>query len=702
MYNEYQDKFFNRLADEFETIHPEVDVVIERVTGGSWVDFQISLINDYWNGTPPDVAQINADWLQRFINAGLLDPAPDDLGQYLKSQPVSDTLKSILYKDNVPYGVIHIATWQSLYYNKAQFREVGLDPNRPPQNWGELLDYAKKLTVYDADGKVKRAGFSLRKSGYAPGTAQKFLDFYFSAGGVLFDKDNKQCLMNSDAGVRALQFYLDCLYTDKVDGFEVVGDTDGFAHGTVSMFFRDPWVIKNFHDNVPDLDYGVADITPDKISSSNGGFQPLVVASNSPHKKLAWDFVRYMTRPEAMAEYSANEMQAPFDAVAKNYPEFQTNDAFRIFLEQQNVQGFPQVKNSDQIQTIIGNTVESVCRANSDPKAALDQMVAKINPLLATSEKKGSISPKVVSGYLLGILLIGFLSYIIVWWQRDKSGRWGFILIAPMIVYFAIFFIYPILSSLILSFWDYNPLEPVSPFIGLDNYKSCLTDPVFLLAFKNTAVYSFWTVLLGTVISLALAIAMNKALEAVGLYRTLFFIPVVTSIMGSVLVWKYLYQPDATGLFNMLLVHFHIGKQIWLQNEKMALGCVIAMAVWKNMGFNMIIFLAGLKAIPEIYYEAASIDGASGWQKFKHITLPSLRPTVLFVVVTSLISTFQVFTQIVGMTEGGPNNATRTIVYHIYEAGFKDFRLGYASAAAVIMLIVVGFITWLQFRIAKD
>jgi ABC-type sugar transport system permease subunit len=172
--------------------------------------------------------------------------------------------------------------------------------------------------------------------------------------------------------------------------------------------------------------------------------------------------------------------------------------------------------------------------------------------------------------------------------------------------------------------------------------------------------------------------------------------------MGAVLVWKYLYLPDATGLFNMILGGLGIDNLLWLQDEKLALGCLIAMSVWKNMGFNMIIFLAGLKAIPDMYYEAAAIDGASEWQKFRYITLPSLRPTILFVVVTSLIATFQVFTQVVGLTEGGPNNATRTIVYHIYEVGFKDFQLGFASAAAVIMLIVVGFITWLQMRIARD
>ncbi len=702
MYNEYQTEFFNRMALEFEEMHPEIDVVIERVTGGSWTDFEISILNDYWNGTPPDVARINEGWLNRFIGAGLLEPAPDDLVDYLETQPVSDSLKQVLYRDDDAYGVIHAATWQNLYYNRDHFSEVGLDPEHPPENWDELLDYAQRLTVYDDDGDILRAGLSLRKSGYAPGTGMKFFDFFFSAGGEIFNEDLSNCLINSDAGVRSLQLYVDCLYEYRVDGFEVVGDAEGFANGNVSMFYRGPWVINYLAENAPDVNYGVANICADEISSSNGGYYPLCVASESSQKDLAWEFIRYLIRPEHLAEHARNEKSVPFDIEAAAYPEFAENEAFMTFLQQENVKAFPTVPHQNEIQAMIGETVERVARSGEDPTAALDALVARIDPLLQVTERKESINPKLISGYILGLLLIGFLAYVVVWWRRDPQGRNGYVLIAPMLIYFAIFFIYPIVSSLTLSFWDYNPLESANPFIGLGNYKDCITDAGFLKAFKNTAVYAFWTVLLGTVISLSLALVMNRALEAIGLYRTLYFIPVVTSIMGAVLVWKYLYLPDSTGLFNMILNGLGADNVLWLQDEKLALGCLITMSIWKNMGFNMIIFLAGLKAIPDMYYEAAAIDGANEWQKFRFITLPSLRPTILFVVVTSLIATFQVFTQVVGLTEGGPNNATRTIVYHIYEVGFKDFQLGYASAAAVIMLVVVGFITWLQMRIARD
>jgi len=709
MYNEFQDEFFNRLADEFEQMHPEIDVVIERVTGGSWTDYKVSLLNDYGNRTPPDIARINDGWLGQLIGAGMLDPAPPDIVEYLDSQPISPGLKNLLRVDGETYGLIHAASWQCLYYNRDHFTEVGLDPDHPPETWDELIDYAQRLSVYDDNGDLVRAGLSLRKSGFAPGTGMKFFDFYFSAGGEIFDESRTHCLLNSDAGVRSLQLYIDCIYNYRVDDFEVVGDSDGFANGTVSMFYRGPWVMNYLRENAPDINYSVANICADEISASNGGFYPFCVASDSREKELAWEFVRYMITPEHMAEHARNENMVPFDTVASQYPEFLANEGFQVFLRQQNVREFPAVPNSDEIQTRIGEMIERVARSGleggepEDAKEALDALVADIDRLLQSEVRTDSIDPRIISGIVITILLAAALLLMVLWWIRDPGSRWGYILVLPMLIYFGIFFIYPIITSLTLSFWDYNLLEPANPFVGFDNYRACAHDENFIMAIRNTGLYAFWTVLLGVSMSLALAVVLNKAFEAVGLYRTLYFIPVITSIMASVLVWKYLFRPNDIGLFNMVLGWFGMDPVNWLGgNGNVALGALIVMAIWKNLGFNMIIFLAGLKAIPDSFYEAASIDGASEWQKFRYITLPSLKPTILFVLVTSLIATFQVFTQIIGMTEGGPGNATRTIVYHIYEVGFGFFDLGYASAAAVVMLVIVGFITWIQMRIARD
>ncbi len=177
MYNEYQEDYFQKCATDFEELHPEIDVVIERVTGGSWTDFEISISNDYGNRTPPDIARVSDGFLPRLIDAGLLDEAPVEVAEFLDAQPVSDDLKSLLRRGDKVYGPIQSATWQALYYNRDHFREAGLDPDRPPRNWDELLEYARRLTRYDEDGMIVRAGLSLRKSGYSPGTGMKFFDF---------------------------------------------------------------------------------------------------------------------------------------------------------------------------------------------------------------------------------------------------------------------------------------------------------------------------------------------------------------------------------------------------------------------------------------------------------------------------------------------------------------------------------------------
>jgi len=541
-----------------------------------------------------------------------------------------------------------------------------------------VLEYASKLTKWK-DGKVVRAGLSLRKGGYAPGTAMKFYDFFFSAGGRLYDEEKKHSLLNSQAGIDALQFYLDILYEYKYDGYEVEGDFDGFLNGTVSMFCRGPWVVKGLHDKAPHIDYGVGHIPAKTRSASNGGIYPLCVASDSEVKELGWEFVRYLMDADNIAEHYAAEMSAPPVAEAAAREEFKGNKIYESFITQENVIAITVVPRMNEIETMIGTTIEDVIRNNKDPKTELDALVGKINNILQEAPAQGtsSVNPEAVAWTLLIIGALVFIIYIGWFWKKDRTDKMAYLFLLPFIIYFGIFFIYPIVSSLILSFWEFNPLDKEHPFVGLGNYAEALKDDTFRISLWNTVVYAVWTVIFGVILSLALAMALNRTMSGVGIYRTLYFL-------------------------NMILGMFGQDGKLWLKDEKLAMPCLIAFGVWKSLGFNMIIFLAGLKAIPAIYEEAASVDGAGSWQRFRHVILPTLRPTLLFVVVTTLILAFQVFTQVVGMTEGGPNNATRTIVYHIYEIGFRDFRLGYASAAAVVMLIIVGVITYIQMRLIRE
>jgi multiple sugar transport system permease protein len=282
----------------------------------------------------------------------------------------------------------------------------------------------------------------------------------------------------------------------------------------------------------------------------------------------------------------------------------------------------------------------------------------------------------------------------------DPETRSAYWLLMPVLVFFAVFQYYPILKSIAISFTQYGLLMPETPFVGLQNYVRQFQDPLFLSALGNTLLFVGAAVGVGVTLALALAVLVERTGRWAKVYRTLYFVPVVTSLMATSMVWRWLYSPN--GLINYFLTAAGLEAQPWLLSESLALPALIVLTIWKNLGFDLVLFSAALQSIPKTYYEASSLEGASAWQDFWYITLPQLRPIVLLVSVTAVIRSFRVFTIILAMTQGGPINATRTIVYHIYEQGIQYDEMGYASAAAVILLIIVGMATYAQLRVNRS
>ncbi len=283
---------------------------------------------------------------------------------------------------------------------------------------------------------------------------------------------------------------------------------------------------------------------------------------------------------------------------------------------------------------------------------------------------------------------------------RVKENIEAYTLLIPGIAFFVIFHYYPIVSALFMSFFDYKLVETVHPFVGLRNYIALARNASFAMAFKNTLYYSVGTLFAGVALALLLAMIFDKTSLLVEFFKTLYFIPVVTSMVASSLIWQYIYQPNV-GLLNRVLHVVGVGPYAWLLDAGLAMPSIIVMSIWKRLGFNIVIFLAGLKSIPGVYYEAALIDGASWLQKFRYITLPLLKPITLFVFITTAINSFQVFTQVFVMTSGGPMGATETLVYAIYNEGFKFFRLGSACAMTFVMFSVILIFTVLQMKLTK-
>ena len=285
-------------------------------------------------------------------------------------------------------------------------------------------------------------------------------------------------------------------------------------------------------------------------------------------------------------------------------------------------------------------------------------------------------------------------------YRASSDSRSAFILMLPVILFFLLFQYYPILKSVVISFMEYGLLRRETPFVGFQNYLNQLRDPLFLSALGNTLVFVAVVVIIGVFLALLLSVLVERTGKWAKLYRTLYFIPVVTSLLATSMIWRWLYASN--GLINFLLTYFGLSSQSWLLSEQLALPSLMVLTIWKNLGFDLVLFAAGLQAIPDEFYEASRIDGASWFQNFWFITLPQLKPIVVLVSITAIIRSFQVFTVILAMTQGGPLNSTRTIVYHIYEQGIQYDEMGYASAAAVILLMIVGLFTYVQLKMGRE
>lgn len=283
--------------------------------------------------------------------------------------------------------------------------------------------------------------------------------------------------------------------------------------------------------------------------------------------------------------------------------------------------------------------------------------------------------------------------------QRSET-RTAYFFLFPNIVGFILFSLLPVGATLVISLLNWDLIR--SPkFIGIDNYNKLLTDdPLFREILGNTAYYVAGVVPLSVILSLALALAMNNGLKGISLFRAIFFIPVITSSVAVAMLWRWLYNTDY-GLINTGLHAIGLPYVPWLTSTKWAMPAVIIMAVWKSLGYNMVIFLAGLQGISPTLYEAAALDGASGWQRFRDITLPLLGPTTFFILIISVINSFQVFDLTFILTQGGPGIATTTIVMYIYNQAFQYFQMGYAAAIAWVLFIIIFAITVLQVQLQK-
>jgi multiple sugar transport system permease protein len=280
---------------------------------------------------------------------------------------------------------------------------------------------------------------------------------------------------------------------------------------------------------------------------------------------------------------------------------------------------------------------------------------------------------------------------------RLQKASAPYIFILPGVVFYLMVTIVPMITGFWMSFHNWSIIRPTQPWVGLANYRKLLADPLFWTSMKNTLTYSLGVVPLQMVLALLVALLLNTGIKGKKYFRLLYYLPVITPLSIAAVIWTWMYHPNL-GIFNQIVSLIGLQPQDWLGDPNWAMFSVILVAIWSGIGYRMVVYLAALQGIPRTYYEAAAIDGAGRWDAFRYITLPLLKPTTLYILVTSVISSFQVFGLINVLTGGGPLDATQVVVSYIFKRAFGDLQFGLAAAMSFVLFGIILVITVIQWK----
>ena len=672
------------------------------------------------SGMPPDVMMIDLPAAPGYIVRGALE----DISSFVEREGWSDKefftslWNSGRYKKRA-YVVPLNSDIRCLIYNRQLFREAGLDPDRPPVTWDELHDYAKRLTLRDTQGHVIQLGFAASAS-LDP---IQLLVAGWQKGGDLASTDLTRMTLNTPPYIEAMRFcqkMIDIQGTGDYLRFLTSGGSaletqDGYFTGNIAMRLITGFYLSLQREFAPTMDARLAAFPmPEKDAvpvSWISGFG-LGLLQGCRHPEGAWELIKHLVSEESQFRIATEMGLLPVLRSVAYRPEIY-NDPNRKFLIDMtdNCRVYPQVP---VIMEAFGNLTKAV-EAVAYGKKSPEQALAGANR--ATQESLDAYLfrerlplfpwPWVIwSGVLIGAGITVFLGRATVRvCQRGRMSRnallTGYGFAAPWLAGMIIFTAGPMLVSFLYGFCDYQVLKPAR-WAGLANYyRMFFEDPLFWKSLWNTTYYTTLTVPLGTILSLGLALLLNQPLHGMRVFRTIFYLPTLITGVAVSMLWMWILQPQ-NGLLNQTLEYVGIRGPLWLGDEYWSKPSIVLMSLW-GVGGGMLIFLAGLQGIPRELYEAAEIDGAGSWQKLLHITLPMLSPALFFIVVTGIIGSLQVFTQVFVVSSGlgGPLDSTLFYVFYLYRKGFEDFEMGYASALAWVLFLMIYTLTVIQLRLSK-
>jgi len=694
------EELMRSLLDRFERQNPGVHVRFQQL---SW-DFGLDkIITSIAAGNPPDVIELGTDWVPQFSSSGVLSDLTPELAPLKEKFLLWDT---VTYKEKL-YGMPWLAGTRILFYNRELFAKAGLNPDKPPATWKELAAAAK--AVDELGPNIYGIGLHVGEP-YSPW--QEFLPFAWGNGGEVLDPSWNRCLLDQPPVVEALEFYRSLKPYALVQRQEQVNQL--FAEGRIGIQLSGTWNFAGIPRLNPTLNYGVGLIPrPDHSKGTHAAFaggEVLVIPKSTRHREQALKLVSFLAEEEqAMAIVEAQRNVIPTVASAINHPYYQNRPEQKVVFEQvRTAVAPPGHPGWGPMQEKITRAIEEVLLKDKDPELALKETAAEINRIIQTPEVKGRFSDTLVFAGFLGVLAVLAAGGMIL--RRRRAGPrvrrpfgladalTGYLFIAPWLIVFMAFSLIPLLHSFVLSFSRYNLLSAEISFVGLRNFWEVLREPDFLQALWNTLIFALGTIPPTMALALFAAVLINTRIPFKRLYQAGLFLPVATSVIVICMIFSYLYAQD--GLVNRVLEWFHlpVPDPSWLLNTKWALPAIMGMNIWSSFGYYMVLFLAGLQTIPSELYEAASIDGANDWQKFRYITIPQLMPILLLATVINTIRALQVFPEIFALTQGGPLGATSTVVWHLYKTGFQRFDMGHASAIGYILFMVTMMLSWVQIK----
>lgn len=730
------------IFEAFHKAHPDIRVVnaggLEVVGNTIESAFLMSMAGD----TAPDVFYVNFRQYYSFIEQGFCRPLDDFIARDPHSMTrVSPIVKEVLKSyDGRIYAMPWFQVANGLYYRKDHFIEAGLDPSKPPRTWSELHEYAKKLT----ESKPGRVGFSLAK-------AYHWSNLLWQAGGEIVvpgEGGYWKAAFASEAGVAALDFYRRLMTERWVgkDGKErgpaaqdVMSHNADIQAGKVSMWFSyTNDVMLNTSDINPAL-LGVARMPEGPAGHANeinAGMWAINAQVRDPAKlEACWKFIQFFAGEEAakvnaikFVELGLGSLVNPvllkrygFDDLASQVdPMFvKANEA--LFLS-----GKPEPygRNCQQVYVVLDGALDRALLEPSTPAIKILQETAKQmdQKLLGYTPAEVQQVRRAWAWGVLGIIVLIGLALLRPAWRsagavayRPNSRlltkpqtRFFWLCIMPAAALIALWAYYPLARGLVIAFQDYK-LVKGSTWVGLDNFISVFTQPIFYKALVNSFLYVGLTIVIGFFIPIFLALALNEIPRGKVLFRTLFYLPAMTSPIVIAFLWRQFYDKSEQGLLNVVFAPFisslnsWFGTSFpvtndWLGNPQLAMFAVVLPGIWAGAGPGSILYLAALKNIPEERYEAADLDGASWWHKIRWVTIPGLRPLMLINLLGVFIGGFKAMENIFVLTGGGPLFATHTLGLEVWTNAFMFLKFGYATAAAWVMgAILIGF-TLIQIR----